>query len=222
MHQHAALPCHHHTTVPAPQSATKIRLLWIALSLICGLSIAELTIGYWSHSLALRAEAGHMIADGLAIGLALLAAWLAQRQTLDTQSQQIETIAALLNGFGLVLIAGWISWEAIERFQTPPTEIASLPMLLTAVLGVGVNSVNVSLLHRDSHTDLNLRGVFLHVLADAISSLGVLVAAIVVATWQWLWADGLVSLFVAGLILLSAVPLIAASWKRLAGLPRRS
>jgi cobalt-zinc-cadmium efflux system protein len=80
---------------------------------------------------------------------------------------------------------------------------------------MGVNGINVRLLHRDSHADLNLRGVFLHVLADVISSVGVIVAAIVVATLHWLWADGAVSVFVAGLILLSAVPLIAASWKNL-------
>lgn len=194
----------------------KIRRLGTALVLIGGLSIAELAVGYRGHSLALVAEAGHMVADGLAMGLALVAAWLAQRPNHHTSRlRQIEPIAALVNGIGLVILAVWIGWEAIDRLAVPPTEIASIPMLVTASCGFVINSINISLLHQDSHHDLNLRGAFLHVLADTLSSIGVILAAMAIAIFNWLWADGAISLIVAGLILFSALPLIRASLQAL-------
>lgn len=214
MHPHPHHAGHHHPLPHATDPAPKVQRLWSALVLIGGLSIAELAVGYWSHSLALLAESGHMISDGLAMGLALAAAWIAQRpHKHHDRWQKIETLAALMNGLGLVGIGVWIGWEAIVRLQAPPIEIASLPMLITAGLGFGINSLNVALLHQDSQDDLNLRGAFLHVLADAISSVGVIIAALAVATLHWLWADGVVSLFVAGLILLSAIPLLTESVK---------
>jgi cobalt-zinc-cadmium efflux system protein len=118
-------------------------------------------------------------------------------------------------GWGLVAIAFWIGWEAIVRLQSPPVEILSLPMLATASVGLGVNTINIVLLHKDSHHDLNLRGAFLHVLADAASSVGVILAAIAVWTLHWLWADGVISLLVSGLIIISATSLIVQSLKML-------
>jgi cobalt-zinc-cadmium efflux system protein len=123
----------------------------------------------------------------------------------------VEVLAALVNGVGLVAIALWIGWEAVERLQSPPVEILSLPMLATASVGLGVNSVNIFLLHKDSHDDLNLKGAFLHILADAASSVGVIVAAIAVWALNWMWADGVISLLVSGLIIISATPLIIQS-----------
>ncbi|MFW6359796.1 MAG: cation transporter, partial [Chroococcales cyanobacterium] len=90
-------------------------------------------------------------------------------------------------------------------------EILSLPMLATASVGFGVNSVNIFLLHKDSHSDLNLKGVLLHLVADAISSIGVIIAAIAVWAMNWIWADGVISLFVAGLIIISSIPLVIQS-----------
>jgi cobalt-zinc-cadmium efflux system protein len=84
-------------------------------------------------------------------------------------------------------------------------------MLVTASVGFGVNSVNIFLLHKDSHHDLNIKGAFLHVLADAASSIGVILAAIAVWALNWLWADAVITLFVSGLIILSATPLIVQS-----------
>jgi cobalt-zinc-cadmium efflux system protein len=123
----------------------------------------------------------------------------------------VEVLAALVNGVGLVAIALWIGWEAVDRLQSPPVEILSLPMLATASVGLGVNSVNIFLLHKDSHDDLNLKGAFLHILADAASSVGVIVAAIAVWALNWMWADGVISLLVSGLIIISATPLIIQS-----------
>lgn len=201
-----------------PHRPSNVQLLWIALTLVCALSVAELIVAHWSHSVALLAESGHMLADGSAMGLALVAAWIAQKPAIRNAQfgvRWIEAGAACLNGLGLVAIALWIGWEALDHLHSPPEEIASLPMLITASLGLVVNSANIALLHRDSHHNLNLKAAFLHVVADAISSIGVIVAAIAITVLHWLWADGVVSLFVSLLILLSAVPLVVQSLKRL-------
>jgi cobalt-zinc-cadmium efflux system protein len=150
--------------------------------------------------------------------LALLASWIAHRRKsshLAPGNHWVEVLAALVNGVGLVAIALWIGWEAIARLQSPPVEILSLPMLATATVGLGVNSVNIFLLHKDSHHDLNIKGAFLHVLADAASSVGVILAAIAVWALNWLWADGVISLLVSGLIIISAAPLIVQSFNSL-------
>lgn len=217
MHHHSAsCSCVHQTNLASQssQSATKVRLLVTALVLICSFAVAELAVGLFSHSLALLADSGHLASDCLALVLALLASWIAQRRSsseLAPGNHWVEVLAALVNGVGLVAIALWIGWEAIERLQSPPVEILSLPMLATASVGFGVNSVNIALLHKDSHHDLNLKGAFLHVLADAASSVGVILAAIAVWALGWNWADGVISLFVSALIIISATPLIVQS-----------
>lgn len=227
MHQHSA-DCHHAAT------QTKQTQLAIAVLLIGSFAAAELIVGMNSGSLALVAEAGHMASDSLALVLALVAARLAQQPSSGLLSDSLidittnrpsksppqtawETWAALVNGLALMAIALWIAWEAIQRLQSPPDAIASLPMLITAGIGLVVNSINIALLHHESAHDLNLRGAFLHVLADAISCIGVIVAAIVVAMLHWLWADGVISLAVASIILLGAVPLVVKSMQRLSG-----
>lgn len=215
MHHHSTSCVHH--TIPvshSPQATRKVRLLLVALVLICSFAVAELAVGLFSHSLALLADSGHLASDCLALILALLASWIAQRRRSSDSAPRnhwVEILAALINGLGLVAIALWIGWEAVERLQSPPVEILSLPMLVTASVGFGVNSINIFLLHKDSHHDLNIKGAFLHVLADAASSIGVILAAIAVWALNWLWADAVITLFVSGLIILSATPLIVQS-----------
>lgn len=192
----------------------KIQLLWTALLAIASFAAIEFGVGYWSHSLALQAESGHLLSDSFALALSLLAAWFVQRQAARGENfapMRIEAIAAVLNGLGLVAIAVWIAIESVSRLQSPPTEILSLPMLVTAGVGLGVNGFNVFLLHDSSHHDLNVRGAFLHILADLISSIGVIVAAIAIWLMHWLWVDGAVGLFVSSLIFVSAIPLIIQS-----------
>lgn len=121
--------------------------------------------------------------------------------------QRVEILVALVNGLGLIAIAAWIAWEAVGRFQTPEP-VLSLPMLVVAALVLGVNSLNIRLLHFDSQYDLNLRGVLLHVAADAASSLGVILAALVIYWRNWLWADAAASLLAACFLSLSALPLV--------------
>lgn len=188
--------------------------LWIAFLLVVGLAVGEFWVGQWSHSLALQAESGHMVADSLAIALALLAAWVARRPASSQATfgfRRVEILAALANGVGLLVVAAMIAGEALEQLQTPPEAILSQPVLITAAIGLGLNSLNAVLLHEHSHDDLNLRAAFLHMVADACSAVGVLFAAIAVWAWGWLWMDGVVSFLVAGLIAVGAVPLIRQS-----------
>ena len=217
MHHHHSPDCVHGSALESKSStsSTKIRLLWTALIIVSCFSLAELAVGFWSHSLALLAESGHMISDSLALALALLATWIAR----SNSNRRIEILAALANGIGLVAIAVWIAWEAIMRLQSPSADILSLPMLITAVAGLGVNSVNAFLLHDSSHHDLNLRGAFLHMVADVIGSIGVILAALAIWVMQWLWADYVVSLFVSCLIFLGAIPLIIESLNLLSEKP---
>ncbi|MBD2462819.1 cation transporter [Oscillatoria sp. FACHB-1407] len=216
MHYHSA-DCHpgcNHTHAVNASDPSKARLLLTALLLIGGFAIAELIVGFTSHSLALVAEAGHMVSDCLALGLALVATWLARLPVSDRAPfgyRRVEILAALANGIGLVAIALWIGWEAMTRLQAPEVEILGMPMLITAAVGLGINSLNAFLLHDHSHHDLNLRGAFLHMVADAISSVGVLLAAIAIWAWQWNWADGAISLLVAVFVVVGAIPLIRQS-----------
>ena len=217
---HASCAHCHAPDSHALDSIAKRTQLSIALLLIGSFAAIEFTVGHLSHSLVLVADSGHMVSDGLSLGLALLAAWGAQRARQRNASesaaaQSWETWAALVNGLSLTVIAGWVAWEAIDHLQAPPQEIASLPMLITASVGLAINTANIAVLHRGSQHDLNLRAAFLHVAADALSSIGGIVAAIGVAVFHWLWADGAISLFVAGLISLSAVPLVGQSLRRL-------
>jgi len=178
----------HAHTVDAQKKA---QLLWIALGLIGGFSIVELAVSLSSHSLALLAEAGHMLSDVGALGLALLATWISGWPA-SAQApfgyRRVEILAALANGLGLVAIALWIGWEAVERLQHPDAEVLGLPMLITAAVGLGVNLLNAKLLHNHSHHDLNLKGAFLHIVSDAIGSLGVILAAIAVWLFGWVFA----------------------------------
>jgi cobalt-zinc-cadmium efflux system protein len=192
----------------------KIRQLWVALALISGFAIAELTVGLFSHSLALLAESGHMLSDALALGVALLATWMARLPASPEATfgyRRVEILAALANGVGLLVVAGLIAGEAIARLQVPPAEILSVPMLVTAIVGLGINTLNASLLHGHRHDDLNVQGAFLHMVADAFSSIGVIMAAVAVWLFHWNWADGVMSLGVAVLIGVGAVPLIRQS-----------
>jgi cobalt-zinc-cadmium efflux system protein len=208
-HHHADCDHHHHQAEPS----TKQRQLLTALGLIGGFAIAECLVGFSSHSLALVAEAGHMVSDCLALLLALAATWLAQ--STRQWGNRAEIWAALINGLVLVVLASGVAWAAVQRLQAPGVEIASLPMLLTAIGGLGINGINIALLHRGSEHDLNLRAAFLHVVADALGAVGVILAAIAVTLRHWLWADGAISLLIAGLIILSALPLVAQSWQTL-------
>lgn len=202
-------------SVPGSQSRQKTQLLWIVVGLLTGFFVAEWSVGLWSHALSLQADAGHILSDVAALGISLLASWLAQKPAAGIATfghRRVEILAALVNGCSLLAIAALICWEAIHRFQSPE-EVLGLPMLAIAAVGLVVNLLNINLLHQHSHHDLNLRGAFLHVVADTASSVGVIIAALAVHFLNWFWADAAVSLLVASLTGLSALPLVGESLK---------
>lgn len=189
-----------------------VQLLQLALVLLSGFFMAELMGAWWSHSLSLLADAGHVLADMAALGVTLTAMWMQGR--VASQSR-VKAIAACINAFSLLLVAGWIGWEALDRLHSPVPDIQGLPMLFIAIAGLGINSFNALWLNSCSCHDLNLRGAFLHLLADVVSSLGTILAAIAVAWLHWNWADGAISLMVAGAIAILTLPLFIKSIRAL-------
>jgi cobalt-zinc-cadmium efflux system protein len=168
--------------------------------------VVELVAGLLTGSLALLADAGHMLGDVGALGLALGAAWLASRPATPDRSfgfQRAEILAALVNGLVLVAIAIWIFIEAIARLDDPP-EILGGWMLAVALLGLAVNLVAAGILARAAGESLNVQAALRHVLADLASSAGVAVAAIVVLATGWEQADPLAGMAISLLILVSS------------------
>jgi cobalt-zinc-cadmium efflux system protein len=191
----------------------KTRLLWITVTLLAGFFVVEWGVGLWTHSLSLQADAGHILSDVAALVVSLIATCLAQRPATGKATfghSRIEILAAFVNSLILLAIAIFIAIEAINRFQTPET-VLGLPMLGVAVLGLIINFLNITLLHSHSHSDLNIKGALLHIIADTGSSLGVLIAAVTIHLWNWFWADAAISFVVAIFIAFSALPLLKES-----------
>ncbi len=134
----------------ATQSGQKTQLLWIVLGLLSSFFVAELTIGLWSHSVSLLADAGHLLSDIAALGLTIIATWLSQKPTANRATfghLRVEILTALVNGFSVLILAIFIAWEAIGRFQSPEP-VLGLPMLIVAGVGLVINSVNITLFHK--------------------------------------------------------------------------
>jgi cobalt-zinc-cadmium efflux system protein len=184
----------------------------ISVTMFAGI---ELWVGLISHSLTLRADSGHMLSDGVAVTIALGAAKIAQRsRTNSAQPHRAELLASMANGLGLLAMAGWIGQEAWHHAHGTPTDILSLPMLITASLGLVINGFNIYWLHDHAGDDLNLRGVLLHMLADLAGSVGAIAAALAVTYLRWMWADTLIGALVALLIGASALPLLYQCWQQ--------
>jgi cobalt-zinc-cadmium efflux system protein len=202
------------SVTPLSLTKTKLHVLGVGLLLSGSFSLFEWAAGWWSHSLTLVTDAGHMMMDCFAMGLALGATYLghlASRRQASVGQARAEILAALANGLLLLVLTLWVFWEAMNRFSSTHPAVVTHIMLLTAVVGLGVNIVAASVLHNHSHHDLNIQGAFLHILADAASSAGVIISAILISAFHWNWADEVVSLLIAALIGLGALPLIWSS-----------
>ncbi len=198
---------HHH----APEQSGSASRLAVTLVLIALFFLAELIGGWWTGSLALLADAGHMFSDMAALGIALGAAWVSSRRGTSQHTfgfYRAEILAALANGSLLFLVAGAIFREAWERFHSPQDILAG-PMLAIALGGLVVNLISLSVLHGGRNHDLNLRGAWLHVLGDTLGSIGVIAAALLVWGYGWTWADPAASVAVCLLILYSAWNLVS-------------
>jgi cobalt-zinc-cadmium efflux system protein len=180
-----------------------VKALRLTLVLTATFTVVEVVGGIVTGSLALLADAAHMLSDNASLGIALFAAWLARRPAGPSRTfgyRRAEILAALFNGVTLVAISIWIFIEAAERLGDPPEVEAGL-MLGIAVAGFLVNLVAARILRRHSRESLNVSAALRHVLADLLGSLGVIVAALVILTTGWEYADPAVSVLIGVLIL---------------------
>jgi cobalt-zinc-cadmium efflux system protein len=204
---------HAHPPRPTPSRGARAgagRRLAIVLAITLLYAGIEAIGGLVSNSLALLADSGHMFTDAMALGLALLGAWFASRPPDHGRTygyQRAEILAALVNGVALVVICGFIFWEAFERLRNPPAIETGL-MALVATGGLAVNLAAAAILKSASHAGLNLRAAFLHVLGDLLGSIGALVAAGALAVFGWTWADPVASLFIGLVIVVGSVRLV--------------
>jgi cobalt-zinc-cadmium efflux system protein len=182
------------------------RALAIALALTATYTVVEVAGGFWTGSLALLADAAHMLSDNVALALALAAVWLARKPATPERTygyKRAEVLVALVNGVTLVALAIWIVYEAIQRLGEEP-DILGGWMLAIALVGIGVNAGAGLLLSRERGGSINVDAAFRHVLADLLGSFGVAVAALVVLTTGRVEADPVVSLVIAVLVLASS------------------
>ena len=201
------------TSLPPRFPASPLPRLGVVLALTITFMVIEVVGGLVSGSLALLADAGHMLTDAGALALSLLSAWIALRPANENKTygyQRWEILAALVNGAALFGIAGWVVIEAIQRIQNPEPIRAGL-FLVIAAGGLVVNLVSLGILHGLRHGNLNVRGAYLHVLGDALGSVGALAAAAVIATTGWTRADPIISIALALLILVGAWRLLRES-----------
>jgi len=188
------------------------RLLWAA-SISALYFIAELVAGFLTNSLALLSDAGHMLSDIGAMALSLFAFRMAKRPATHQSTygfHRVEILAALFNGLTLWLIVGIISAAAYNRFAEPPV-VESFGMMIVAVVGLLVNIAAAAILHGWHRHNLNLRGAFLHVVSDAVGSVGAIAAGVIMLTTGWYLADPLISIFIGALVLYSSWSLVKDS-----------
>lgn len=189
------------------------RSLEIALGITVSFFFVELIGAYVTNSLALMADAWHMLNDFVALVFAVVAAWIAQRP-IDIKKTfgyyRSEILAAFLNGVFLWIVVGFILYNAVGRVQNPMV-VESSEMLVIAVLGLAANGLAAVVLSRSRSESLNVKGAFLHVVSDALGSVGVIAAALIMFFTGWYQADALFSMLVCVLIFYSAYKLIRES-----------
>lgn len=184
---------HEHSSVAAGH---KGRLI-VVLALTTTFMVVEAVAGYLTNSLVLIADAGHMLTDVAGLSIALAAIWFAQRPPNARKTYgyyRAEILGALLNGALLIAVSGYILYEAYQRFQDPP-EVASIPLLVVASIGLVVNLIGAGLLMRGASESLNIRGAFLEVVGDLLGSIGAIAAGLIILSTGWKYAD---PLFAAG------------------------
>jgi cobalt-zinc-cadmium efflux system protein len=196
--------------VHAVSSNADKRRLWIALGLLATFMVGEIVAGVLANSLALLADAAHMLTDAGAIALALFAIRLAARPPADGFTyglRRAEILSALGNGVTLLVLAGLIVFGAVRRLLEPP-EVRGWTMLVVALVGIGVNLLATRQIGGAERRSLNVEGSYRHVLTDLYAFVGTAVAAIAILSLGWLRADPVASLFVAALMLRAAYALI--------------
>jgi cobalt-zinc-cadmium efflux system protein len=204
---------HPHMHEPAGVNGGRSRKLLFAFVLTTLMMVAEVIGGAWSGSLALLADAGHMMVDALALLLAFVGAWMATRPADARRSYgygRMEVLVGFVNALSQFVLVGWIVYEAVTRLLHPGAILSGV-MLMVAIVGLLVNMLVLRMLHGHAHDDVNLAGASLHVLGDLLGSVAAILAALAIRWFGWLWADPVLSLLVSLLILNSAWRLLRQS-----------
>jgi cobalt-zinc-cadmium efflux system protein len=213
-HHHGPDHDHDHGHTHAHEAnENNLRRVMVALVLTGAFMLVEVAGGIISGSLALLADAGHMLTDTTALALAAMAFYVCRRPPdgkLTFGYQRFQILAAFVNGLSLIAIVGWILIEAVKRFLNP-NEILGETMLIVAAVGLVVNMLSFAVLHTGDRDNLNIRGAALHVAGDLLGSVAAIVAAIVIIYTGWTLIDPILSIAVAGLILKSAWTLVKRS-----------
>jgi cobalt-zinc-cadmium efflux system protein len=225
-HHHSHSQCghshevsHHHHTSPSNHG----RAFVIAIGLNTAFVVVEFTYGFIANSTALMADAGHNLSDVLGLLLSWIAAMLSrkgpsERYTYGLRSTSI--LAALANGMFLLVACGAIAWEAIQRFSEPPV-VAGLTIMEVAAIGIVINGLSAWLFVKGSKGDLNIRGAYMHMLADAVVSLGVVAAGGAIMFTNWFWIDPVISLLIVLVIVIGTWGLLRESTQlALSAVPR--
>jgi cobalt-zinc-cadmium efflux system protein len=206
-HHHGEHGHHHH------HGGGNSRRLLIVLVLTAVYTVAEALGGWWSHSLALLADAGHMLSDVAALGLSLFASWISHRPPTPSRSygyHRTEILAALANAATLLAISVWVFYEAWQRLSAPPDVMGGAVMVIAAG-GFVINVLGMLVLSGGRKENLNVRGAWLHVATDALGNIGTVAAGAAVLFLGWRWADPVASVLIGLLVCWSAWALLRES-----------
>jgi cobalt-zinc-cadmium efflux system protein len=194
-------------------SQSAIGRLRIALIIVLIIFVVEIFGGILSNSLALQGDAGHMLVDAFAIALSMFAMQVAKKPATSQKTygyHRAEILVALANGTVLIMITAYIFYEAYRRMWDPP-DIQTPLMLIIATIGLIGNFIGLMLLKGPSHSSLNVKGAFWHIVGDLVSSVGVIVAALIIYSTGWKYADPIVSILIGFIILWGAVRIVLES-----------
>lgn len=192
---------HNHT----PETHSRVFIIAVLLNAIY--VVIEFTYGFIANSAALMADAGHNLSDVLALLLAWAAAMLARKEPSERFTYGLRStsiLAALGNAVFLLIICGGIAWEAMQRLSDPPV-VAELTVTLVATAGIFINGLSALLFIKGSQTDINIRGAYLHMMADAAVSMGVVIAGLGMMVSGWYWLDPVISLII-------VIVIVVATW----------
>ena len=211
-HQHAPGHSHGHSHSHVPKNVSD-RTMGIAVTLTLAFVLVEAVCGWFAHSLALLSDAGHNLTDAAALGFSWYALWMANKpshQGMTFGYHRVGVLAALCNAVSLLVIAVFIAWEAIVRIRQPEAADGTV-MIGVAAAAVVLNLLIGIWLHKGAKNDINIRSAYLHMLGDAVSAFGVVIAGVLVAMTGASWADPVVSLLIAALIFYSSFGVLRES-----------
>lgn len=197
---------HNHSHSHSIKTSKEKKALGIVLGLTFTFMIVEAVAGFYTSSLALLSDAGHMLTDVFALSLAFFAIWFTEKPSTSTKTfgfYRAEILAAFFNSLLLFAISAFILIEAYKRLLTPH-EVKSVEMTIVAVIGLVINLIGAYILFKYQSGNLNIKGALYHVLSDALGSVGAIVAGIIMITTKWYYADSLISILVSILIIRGA------------------